>query len=412
MKITSLDCTVLVAPNCNPDACDSSQDTVVVKIHTDEGITGIGEADTNPWVTKALIEAPGSHNMSMGIRELLIGQDPTQPQAIWDRLYTFTAMTGRRGAGICAMSAVDMAVWDIYGKVTGKPVWHLLGGARHEFIIPYASLIPEGRTLKDQRTDFLSKVKWTRDFGFTAAKLQVCIKGPYAHNRLKEGDEGIIELVGTCREAAGPQMTLMVDVAYGWSDWKEALKVCRSLEKFDLFFLETPLPSDDLDGYARLSDATGIRIAAGEWLQTRFEFAELMDRGRVDVVQPDVGRVGGITEAMRVVEMARDRGKIVVPHCWKTGIGIAATAHVAAASSNCRFIEFQPAPVAYSPIRRELVEEELVVQEGRIALPRRPGLGITLRDEAVERFAASASKFYVGSAPATDGYAGRKELTV
>jgi L-alanine-DL-glutamate epimerase-like enolase superfamily enzyme len=159
-----------------------------------------------------------------------------------------------------------------------------------------------------------------------------------------------------------------------------------------------------LDGYARLSDATGIRIAAGEWLQTRFEFADLMDRGRIDVVQPDVGRVGGITEAMRVVEMARDRGRIVVPHCWKTGIGIAATAHVATASPNCRFIEFQPAPVAYSPIRRELVEEELIVQGGRIALPRKPGLGIALNQEAVERFAASASEFYInaGSAAYTE----------
>jgi L-alanine-DL-glutamate epimerase-like enolase superfamily enzyme len=395
MKITAVNCTVLVAPNCNPDACDSSQDTVIVEIHTDEGITGIGEADANPWVVKALIESPGTHNMSLAVKELLIGQDPTHPQAIWDRLYTFTAMTGRRGAGICAMSAIDMAIWDIYGKAAGKPIWELLGGARHEFITPYASLIPEGRTLKDQRKDLLSKVEWARDFGFTAAKLQIIIKGPYAHNRLQEGDEAILEMVAVCREAASPEMTLMLDVGYGWSDWKEALHACRSLEKYDLFFLETPLPSDDLDGYARLSDATSIRIAAGEWLQTRFEFGDLMDRGHIDVAQPDVGRVGGITEAMRVAEMAQHRGKIIVPHCWKTGIGIAATAHVATASPNCRFIEFQPASVAYSPIRRELVEEELVVDHGRIALPEKPGLGLVLNSNAVGRFSAAAKEFCV-----------------
>jgi L-rhamnonate dehydratase len=403
MKITSIECTVLVAPNCNPDACDSSQDTVVVKISTDEGIVGIGEADANPWVIKELIEAPGSHNMSMGMKELLIGQDPTQPQAIWERLYIGTAMTGRRGAGICAISAIDMAVWDIFGKATGKPIWQLLGGAAQEFITPYASLIPEGHTLADQRKDLLSKVKWARSFGFGAMKLQICIKGPYAHNRLQEGDEAIIELVSASREIAGPQATLMLDVAYGWSDWKEALRVCQSLEKYNLFFLETPLPSDDLDGYARLGDATNIRIAAGEWLQTRFEFADLMDRGRVDVAQPDVGRVGGITEAMRVAQMARDRGKIVVPHCWKTGIGIAATAHVAVASPNCRFIEFQPPQVAYSPIRRDLVEEELTIQDGKIALPRRPGLGIKLNDKLVGEFADAAKDFYLraGSAVAS-----------
>jgi len=395
MKIKSVECTVLIAPNCNPDACDSSQDTIVVQIHTDDGITGIGEADTNPWVVKALIESPGSHIMSLGFQELLIGQDPTQPQAIWDRLYTYTAMTGRRGAGISAISAIDMAIWDIYGKATSRPIWHLLGGARRQFITPYASLIPEGRTLTDQRKDLLAKVNWAKKFGFKAAKLQICIKGPYAHNRLQEGDEAIIELVGACRQAVGSSMTLMVDVAYGWSDWKEALRACRGLEEYDLFFLETPLPSDDLEGYARLADATNIRIAAGEWLQTRFEFDDLINRGHIDVLQPDVGRVGGITEAIRVAEMGRDRGKIVVPHCWKTGIGIAATAHIAAASANCPFIEFQPAPVAYSPIRRELVQDELVLENGIMALPRKPGLGIELNEDAFKRFAKVASELYV-----------------
>src|SRR6266487_2914205 len=103
MQITGVESSVLAVPDCNADACDSSQDTIVVEIQTDEGITGIGEVDANPWVVKTLIEAPGSHIMALGLTELLLGQDPTQPRAIWDRLYTFTAMTGRRGAGICAI---------------------------------------------------------------------------------------------------------------------------------------------------------------------------------------------------------------------------------------------------------------------------------------------------------------------
>jgi len=286
-----------------------------------------------------------------------------------------------------------MAIWDIYGKAMGKPVWQLLGGAGQEFITPYASLIPEGRTLATQKEDLIRKVKWAQGYGFRAAKLEVCIKGPYAHHRLHEGDEAIVELVAACRDAVGPEMTLMVDVAYCWSDWKEALRVCCRLEKYDLFFLETPLPVDDLDGLARLARATNIRIASGEWLQTRYEFADLMDRGHVDVAQPDVGRVGGITEAVRVAQMARDRGKIIVPHCWKTGIGIAATAHVAAASSNCRFIEFLPSDVAYSQLRRDLVKDEFVIQNGRIELPKRPGLGIELNEDAVERFATAADQY-------------------
>jgi L-rhamnonate dehydratase len=328
--------------------------------------------------------------MGMGLTELLMGQDPTRPREIWDRLYTFSAMTGRRGSGICAIGALDMAIWDIYGKAVQKPIWKLLGGKAQDFITPYASLIPEGDSLAEQKQDLLRKVEWARKMGFSAAKLEVCIKGPYAHHRLREDNEAIVELVAASRNAAGPGMTLMLDVAYSWSDWKEALRVLRQLEQYDIFFVETPLPSDDLDGYARLAGATDIRIAAGEWLQTRFEFLDLMDRGHVDVAQPDIGRVGGITEAMRVVNIAADRGRIIVPHCWKTGIGVAATAQVAAASANCRFIEFLPSEVAFSRLRRELVKGELAIENGKIALPEKPGLGIELNEDAVEEFSAAA----------------------
>jgi len=393
MTITDVTATVLVAPDCNANACDSAQDTVLVEVHTDEGITGIGETDANPWVIKAMIEAPGSHIMSLGLKELIVGQDPTQPAAIWDRLYKFTAMTGRRGSGICAIGALDMAVWDLYGKATGRPIWQLLGGAQKEFVTPYASLLPSGTTLEDYRRSLLEKARWARDFGFRAAKMEICIKGPYAHNLLREGDDAIVELVGLCRQTVGPEMIMMVDVAYAWSDWKEALRITRRIEPFDIFFLETPLPSDDLEGYARLADATSVRIAAGEWLCTRFEFEELMDRGRIDVAQPDIGRVGGFTEALRVAQMAQDRGKLIVPHCWKTGIGAAATAHFAVTTSNCRFIEFLPPSVAESALRRDLVQEELQIADGKLDLPRRPGLGIELNAAAVCRFAKGATDY-------------------
>ncbi len=393
MKITGVDCTVLVVPDCNADACDSAQDTIVVQVHTDEGITGIGEVDSNPWVIKALIEAPGSHIMSLGLAELIVGQDPTQPQALWDRLYTFSAMTGRRGAGICAIGAIDMAVWDIFGKATGRPVWQLLGGARQDSITPYASLLPIGHTLAEYKNSLLAKARWARDYGFTAAKMEICINGPYSHNLIQEGDEAIVEIVAACRETVGPEMTMMVDVAYAWSNWKDALRTIRRLEQYDVFFVETPLRSDDLDGYARLADATSVQIAAGEWLNGRFEFIDLMDRGHVDVAQPDVGRVGGLTEAMKVVGLALDRGKTIVPHCWKTGIGVSATAHLAAASSNCRFIEFLPPSVAESALRRELVSEELQIEDGKLALPQKPGLGIELNMDAFNRFEKAAESY-------------------
>ena len=146
----------------------------------------------------------------------------------------------------------------------------------------------------------------------------------------------------------------------------------------DLFFLETPLQIDDLDGYATLSREAPMRIAAGEWQNTRFEFLELLDRGQVQVAQPDVGRVGGLTEAMRVCHMAQDRGRLIVPHCWKTGIGIAASAHMAAAIPNCPYIEYLPSELCDSALRRDLVSEPLEMKDGIVKLPEKPGLGLSL----------------------------------
>ncbi len=175
-------------------------------------------------------------------------------------------------------------------------------------------------------------------------------------------------------------------MGYCWDNWKIALKNLKILEPFDLYFVETPLRSDDLDGYASLADNTSISIAAGEWLQTRYEFQDLIDRGHIDIAQPDIGRVGGITEAKRVAEYAAIRNRRIIPHCWKTGIGIAASIHLAAASPNVPFIEFLPSELSESPIRRELVKDEPKVKQGRIPLPSKPGLGIELNEAAIGKY--------------------------
>src|SRR3972149_6807867 len=147
MKITEIECHVMVVPDVNPGACSSAQDDIVVIVHTDEGITGIGEVDTNPWVARAMIEARGTHCVGLGLKEMLIGENPLMPETLWEKMYIGSMMTGRRGLGICAMGALDMALWDIRGKALGQPCWQLLGGAKKEFITPYASLLPDGRTL-------------------------------------------------------------------------------------------------------------------------------------------------------------------------------------------------------------------------------------------------------------------------
>lgn len=387
MKIADIECFVLLVPDYRADACSSAQDDLVVRIRTDDGHVGIGETDTNPWVARAMIEAPGTHVMGRGLKEMLLGADPRDVEGLWERMYVGSAMTGRRGLGICAMGALDMALWDLRGKIEGKPTWRLLGGAAHEAVTPYASLLPEGDTVEAYGESLLKRALGAKKLGFKAVKLEVCIKGPYSHNSIQVADDrAIAEIVRACRRALGPEMTVMVDVAYCWPDWKAALRAIDMFVDQDIYFVETPLPSDDIEGYARLTAACDVRIAAGEWLNSRFEFRELMDMDALDVVQPDVGRVGGLTEARRVAEAARDRGLVVVPHCWKSAIGIAASLHLAAVSPACAFIEYLPAELADSRLRKSLVKNDFTLVDGRLPLPETPGLGVELNEAALKEF--------------------------
>ena len=284
-----------------------------------------------------------------------------------------------------------MALWDIKGKALGLPVYKLLGGAHRDHIVPYASLQPNGTTVEEYGASLVAWARKAREHGYHAGKMECTLDGPYRHLGLRGTDEQMTEIVTACREAAGPDFAMMVDVQYRWPDAKGALRTLRRWSDLDLFFVETPLPADDLEGYALLARDAPMRIAAGEWLNTRFEFLDLMDRGRIDVAQPDVGRVGGLTEAIRVCHLAQDRGRLIVPHCWKTEIGIAATAHLAAAIPNCPFIEYLPAELCDSPLRRELATSDLTLQDGVIPLPQSPGLGIELNLDALRRYAALGS---------------------
>ena len=386
MKITGIDCHTLVVPDLDTGATSSAQDDIVVFVHTDEGITGVGETDVNPWIAKACIEAPGTHTMGLGLKEMLLGENPLEPERIWEKLYSGSAMNGRRGALICAIGALDMALWDICGKAAGKPCWELLGPKAKDHIVPYASLQPTGRSFEEYRDSLVAWAARAKELGFTAGKMEVTLRGPYNHSGLNEPDDRTTEVVAACRQAVGPHFTMMVDVQYAWPNAESCVQTVRDWKEFNLFFLETPIQIDDLKGYARLHREAPMKIAAGEWQNTRHEFADLMDVGLVDVAQPDVGRVGGLTEARRVAEMAQERGRLIVPHCWKTGIGIAASAHLAAITPHCPYIEFLPANLCDSLLRKELVADELKIVDGKIPLPRKPGLGIEVDMKALRRF--------------------------
>ncbi|MBA4167852.1 MAG: mandelate racemase/muconate lactonizing enzyme family protein, partial [Chitinophagaceae bacterium] len=279
--------------------------------------------------------------------------------------------------------------WDIKGKALGLPVYKLLGGAHKDHIVPYASLQPNGNNIKEYKKSLVEWVVLAKDYGFKAGKVECTLNGPYNHSSLHGTDEDMTDIIRACREAVGSGFDLMVDVQYLWKDAKSCLRTIRKWEDLDIYFLETPLQIDNLEGYAILAKESPIRIAAGEWQNTRFEFIDLLDKGLIDVAQPDIGRVGGLTEAMRVAHLAQDRGRLIVPHCWKTGIGIAASAHFAAAIPNCPFIEFLPAELCDSVLRRELVADPLQMKNGKLKLPDKPGLGIDLDFDALEKYAVT-----------------------
>jgi L-alanine-DL-glutamate epimerase-like enolase superfamily enzyme len=375
MRIKEIIATPLTSSKIDPGASDSSQDDIVVEVITDEGITGIGETDAPPTVVKSFIDMKSSHDTSVGLRDILIGEDPLEIEKLWNKMYQRTLMAGRRGLGINAIGAIDMALWDIAGKYYDKPVWKLLGGAQKSKAVPYASLLPLQNPLDPQLKELEKRIMRAKQMGFRAVKVEELVNSEKRDYALVEG----------ARELLGEEVELMVDAYYCWPDFRTAYQRCKQLAKFRLYFIETPLPTDDIRGLGRLSQAIETRVATGEWLTTRYEFMDIIDVGMADVVQPDIGRVGGLTEAKRIADYATLRGVLVIPHCWKTGIGIAASLHFCIATQNCPYFEFLVRELAISELRKNLVKKEFDIRDGYIDLPEAPGLGIELDRSVLER---------------------------
>jgi L-alanine-DL-glutamate epimerase-like enolase superfamily enzyme len=390
VRVTDVRCHVLLDPGYDVSATSSAQDTIVVEVLTDEGVTGVGETDLNAWVARACILAPGTHTMDRGLREMMIGLDPLDPEAAWRELYLGSAMSGRRGAVVHALGALDIALWDICGKVRGVPCWQLWGPPASDVLTPYASLQPEVGSFDEYRESMRAWAARAVALGFRAVKLEATFAGPYRHRGLDEPDERIDEVVAAVRQEVGPAVEIMVDVQYAFDSVPRALRTAERLAEHSVYFLEAPLWPDDLTAYADLSRRSPVRIAGGEWLSTRCEHADLIERGGVQVDQPDIGRVGGLTEARRVCELAARRNRLVVPHAWKTGISVAVAAQLAAVTPHMPFFEFLPDELCESALRKELVDDGLRFRDGALPLPDRPGIGVELNRDALEHFADAA----------------------
>jgi L-alanine-DL-glutamate epimerase-like enolase superfamily enzyme len=382
--IAAVEAIVLRAPPPGEPDLDGSRETVVVRIVDGDGRAGIGEADAPAAAVRELVLMDDVHGWSRGLAGMLHGRDPFEIASLWHELYEATIYHGRRGLGIHALSAVDVALHDLVGKQLGRPAYQLLGGARRDAITPYATVYvgPVGeRTLGQMMDAIAESCERALGLGFRAVKVEPLFEHLAA-------DRELVGCIRECRRLLG-DATMMLDFGYRWHDWRDALWTLSRLEDCDIYFAEATLQHDDLEGHRKLAGRLGVRVCGAELAATVHECRDWLERGGVDVLQPDVSRCGGLTELRRIAELASLHGASVVPHCWKTGITAAAVRHFQAATPNCPYVEtFHPA-LFDSPLRAELVRPEPDVVDGQIALPTEPGIGVELVPEAVERYAAA-----------------------
>lgn len=365
-----------------PEDCDGTAETVVIRIFDENGISGIGECDAPAYVVKSFLEMPTQHIWSKNISEILIGSDPIEITALWERIYEGTCFPGRRGLGIHALSAIDIALHDLVGKQLGIPVYKLLGGAKKESIHPYCTIfpgMPQGRSIGELMKIIETQFNKALSIGFDAVKMEVMFGDLVDDNEL-------IEQIKLGRKMLGDKTILAIDFGYRWKSWADAKWVLDRIEDCNIYFAEATLQHDDLAGHARLAKNSSIRIGGAEHSATRFEAREWLEIGKIHVIQSAIDRAGGLTEMMRIAELAEYYGVEVIPHGWKTGITSACGCHFQAASPTTPLFEFISPDVFVSPLRRNLVGPEPKINNGRISLPKLPGLGIELNEDALEHY--------------------------
>ncbi len=379
MKITNVEAFILKSPFeiRPPEGSDEARGVkhcLIIKVSTDEGITGWSDVETAPHVGEAVVNAPESGmGVFDGLRTLVIGEDPFDVEKLWDKIYRGSIYYGRRGVAIQVLSGFDIACHDIIGKATGLPLHKILGGGRRDKIRAYASTLfrPTPEAIRDACGFYLSR-------GFTAVKFGWGVFGQNKKNDVK--------LVEAARETLGPDVELMVDA--GWMVDRsayDAIELCRALEPYNIYWLEDFLHPENYEGYGKVK-AAGVktRIAAGEQEATGWGFRDLISRGGVDVIQPDLTRCGGFTQARKIIWEAEYAGVDVCPHAWLTDLLTAASLHLNAVLPRSLFLEYN---VCDNPMLREVIENPVTMDsEGYIAVPDGPGVGIRINEKALKRF--------------------------
>jgi L-alanine-DL-glutamate epimerase-like enolase superfamily enzyme len=385
MKIKDIRTVALSYP-CDPPygsagGMQARRGALLVEIETDGGVTGIGEAGLGGGATAAVIERD--------LKPLLLGEDPLLIEGLWQKMFARTRQYGRRGVVMHAISGIDIALWDLAGKVARLPVYRLLGASRDR-VEAYASggFYSEGKDI-----DALAgEAEGYRARGFRGMKMKIG-RNPSTGSPLRhlvahadvcvvEPEEDIAR-VAAVRRALGPKAKLMADVNCAWSP-AFAIEMGRALEPYNLYWLEEPVATDDIDGSAQVAAALATPVAGYETETGLYGFRELIARGAVDIVQPDIAWTGGFSEGRRIAAFAQAHHRMVAPHAFAGAVLLVASLHYAAAIPNALALEWDQNP---NGLRDELLKEPLTLEpDGTVKLPERPGLGIELDRGAIERY--------------------------
>jgi L-alanine-DL-glutamate epimerase-like enolase superfamily enzyme len=382
MQITDVRTTLLRYPYERPIASAAgvihARAALLVEVVTDAGLIGIGESATG---SRAIID--------WELKPFLVGRDPGQIEWLWQEIYHRFGRAGRRGIVLNALSGIDIALWDLLGKVAGLPVHRLLG-TYQERLPAYASagFYQEGKGLDALQLEAATAV---RD-GFRAFKMKVgrvprLAPGAFAHTGgaeelLVAGEAADVARVAAVREALGPEPELMIDANCAWTP-EQALRFAAAVEPYRIFWIEEPVDADMLAVSAALATATPIPIAGYETEVGLAGFARLVEAGAVDVVQPDVAWAGGITECRRIAALAQANHRAYAPHCFSSAVLLVASLHLGASFPNCSLVEIDRNPNA---LRTDLLREPLVIRDGIVEAPSGPGLGIELNPATVEKY--------------------------
>ena len=345
----------------------------LIMVITDEGVPGWGSAFTNDELVRAALRV---------LEPLYLGENPLEPERVSEKLHANTFWLGRGGSITHTISGIDIAMWDILGKATGQPVGRLLGGRYRERVRPYASIL---MCDPPALADHLLSV---RAQGFRAFKIGW---GPFGRHSHKTDEE----IVRAARQAIGPDSLLMVDAgasdAFWGQDLKWAMRTAAMLADYDVYWFEEPLAPDNLGDYKLLRSHSPVPIAGAEVLTRRQSFTPWLQERALDIVQPDVTKVGGISEERRIAWMAEDNGVRFVPHGWNTALGLAADLHLASAIRSANLVEY----LTGSPFIDDLVDTPWKLNaDGMLAVPDTPGLGISLNLDAAEKYTGTRLSTY------------------